>query len=75
MNRLKERDRIDPLQGGLLNLMERIVGGKLFHCRYCRVQFYDRRLLASEVAVAGAPEAPAASSQVTTPPDTANSDK
>jgi hypothetical protein len=23
-------------------------GGSLFHCRYCRIQFYDRRARAAE---------------------------
>jgi hypothetical protein len=45
---LKERDRIDPMNSGLLNLLERMTGGKLFHCRFCRVQFYDRRSRASD---------------------------
>ena len=48
--RLKERDRIDPMNTGLLNALERLAGGKLYHCRYCRIQFWDRRRLASEVA-------------------------
>jgi len=48
--RLKERDRIDRVHGGLLNLVERIAGGgKLHHCRWCRMQFYDRRKLATEL--------------------------
>jgi hypothetical protein len=47
--KLKEPDRIDPPYGGFLNLLERLASGaKLFHCRYCRVQFYDRRPLATE---------------------------
>jgi len=48
VTRLKSRDRIDPPHTGFLNFLERLVGGKLYHCRYCRVQFYDRRNLASE---------------------------
>jgi DNA-directed RNA polymerase subunit RPC12/RpoP len=48
--RLKEPDHIDPMHKGLLNTLERIAGGKLYHCRYCRIQFWDRRRLASEVA-------------------------
>jgi len=48
--RLKEPDHIDPMYTGLLNLLERMAGGKLYHCRYCRIQFWDRRRLASEVA-------------------------
>ena len=48
LSRLKERDRIDRMHGGILNLFERLSGGKLVHCRICRLQFYDRRILASE---------------------------
>jgi DNA-directed RNA polymerase subunit RPC12/RpoP len=48
--RLKERDRIDPMCGGLLNQIERLSHGKLHHCRYCRIQFWDRRPLATQVA-------------------------
>jgi predicted SprT family Zn-dependent metalloprotease len=46
--RLKKRDGIDPMHGGFLHLLERMAGGHLYHCRYCRVQFYDRRRLAPE---------------------------
>ena len=47
--RLKERDRIDRFYTGFLNSMKRLAGGsKLFHCRWCRIQFFDRRKLASE---------------------------
>jgi DNA-directed RNA polymerase subunit RPC12/RpoP len=48
--RIKEPDRIDRMHTGLLNLLERIAGGRLYHCRYCRIQFWDRRRLAAEVA-------------------------
>jgi DNA-directed RNA polymerase subunit RPC12/RpoP len=47
--KLKEPDHIDPMHSGLLNMLERWVGGRLFHCRYCRIQFWDRRRLRSEV--------------------------
>jgi DNA-directed RNA polymerase subunit RPC12/RpoP len=78
--KLKERDKIDPINRGFFNWIEWLVGGKIHHCRYCRIQFYDRRPLASELASEAAvkaesqpkPECPAAP-QVTTPPDTANS--
>jgi len=43
ITKLKERDKIDKMETGFLNLVERWAGGKLFHCRFCRVQFYDRR--------------------------------
>ncbi len=47
--KLKEPDKIDPLHGGLLDLLERLAGaGKLFHCCYCRIQFHDRRRLATD---------------------------
>ena len=48
---LKKRDRIDPMDPGLLSLWQRLViGGNLFHCNLCRIQFYDRRPLAPEQA-------------------------
>ena len=50
MVRLKQRDKIDRMQGGFLNLLERVAGkGRLFHCRWCRLQFFDRRPLAANV--------------------------
>jgi len=71
VSRLKAPDRIDRFHGGFLNLMERIASrGKLFHCRWCRLQFYDRRPLLTELprtgqqpmepAVTSEPEQPAA---------------
>jgi DNA-directed RNA polymerase subunit RPC12/RpoP len=48
LSRLKERDRIDRMQRGFFNLVKRLAGGRLVHCRICRLQFYDRRVLASE---------------------------
>jgi DNA-directed RNA polymerase subunit RPC12/RpoP len=47
--RLKGRDRIDPMFHGPFNLMERLAGGRLYHCCFCRIQFYDRRRLSQEV--------------------------
>jgi DNA-directed RNA polymerase subunit RPC12/RpoP len=55
--KLKVPDKIDPMQGGLMNLLERLAGGTLYHCCYCRVQFFDRRPLdpnASRVATRSA---------------------
>jgi hypothetical protein len=43
ISKLKERDKIDKMETGFLNLYERWMGGKLYHCRFCRIQFYDRR--------------------------------
>jgi hypothetical protein len=47
ITKLRDRDQIDPMMGGLLNIVERMAGGKIYHCCYCRVQFYDRRKMAS----------------------------
>ena len=47
LTKLKVPDRIDPKHTGFLNFMERLMDGKLYHCRYCRLQFYDRRGAAS----------------------------
>jgi len=56
--RLKARDPIDSLHGGFLNLAERLLGGnRLYHCRWCRMQFYDRRKPAGEVPSSKPPEA------------------
>ena len=56
--RLKERDHIDRLHGGFLNLLERLVGGnRLYHCRWCRAQFYDHRKTAVELPTWHLPEA------------------
>jgi hypothetical protein len=46
--KLKKRDQIDPMHSGFLHLIERLFGGRLYHCRYCRLQFFDRRELAPE---------------------------
>jgi len=46
--RLKAPDRIDPMFTGLFNLLEKLSGGRLHHCRFCRIQFYDRRKLAAD---------------------------
>ena len=45
ISRLKEPDTIDPMKTGLLNLAEHLAGGGIFHCRFCRLQFYDIRPL------------------------------
>ena len=53
--KLKEPDKIDRRHGGFLNLLERLAGGgRLFHCRYCRIQFYDRRSTATEPDISAA---------------------
>jgi hypothetical protein len=36
------------MNGGFLNLLERMSGGVIYHCKFCRLQFYDRRKSAAE---------------------------
>jgi len=40
---------------GPLNTFERLSGGKLHHCCFCRIQFYDRRKLAPRTNVQAHP--------------------
>ena len=40
---LKKPDRVDRMQRGVLNTLHRLGGGKLYHCWFCRIQFYDVR--------------------------------
>ena len=43
LTRLATRDKIDPMQKGFVNFALKLVGSELYHCRYCRLQFYDTR--------------------------------
>jgi hypothetical protein len=64
--RLKERDRIDRFHTGFLHWLKRLAAGsRLFHCRWCRIQFYDSRKLASELSA----PAPKGNRPEITPPD------
>jgi hypothetical protein len=49
VSRLKGPDTIESFHTGFLNLAERLVGGGLFHCKFCRLQFYDRRRTGIEI--------------------------
>jgi len=47
----RDRDRIDPMHYGVLTAVEWLLSlGKLYHCRFCRIQFYDRRELSPHSA-------------------------
>ena len=48
---LRELDTIDPMNKGLFNWLEKLAGGRLFHCKFCRLQFYDRRQTPKELAL------------------------
>jgi hypothetical protein len=50
ISKLKSPDTIDSFQTGFLNAMERMAGGGIYHCKFCRLQFYDRRKSAAERA-------------------------
>jgi hypothetical protein len=43
LTRLATRDRIDKMLKGPINFAQFLWGADLYHCRYCRVQFYDVR--------------------------------
>jgi hypothetical protein len=43
LTRLASRDRIDPMYKNLFATAQRLFGAGLYHCRYCRLQFYDMR--------------------------------
>jgi len=47
VTKLKVPDKIDPKHGGFLNFLEHLANGKLYHCCFCRIQFYDRRRMMS----------------------------
>jgi hypothetical protein len=70
--KLKAPDKIDRMHFSFLNLLERMAGGRLFHCRYCRRQFYDRRRSAAESALPVTP--PVEGPTVAAPHSTARSD-
>jgi hypothetical protein len=69
----------DPMNTGMLNLVERICGGNLYHCFICRIQFYDRRPLGQGLNRPGISRPSALpvnrrSVPLTIQPDTARSD-
>src|SRR5690349_9574625 len=71
VTRLKGLDRIDKMVPGLWNKYEQWRGGSLYHCCFCRVQFYDRRKMAPRVNLQPIVEG----GQITSSPDTASSDE
>ena len=65
---------------GILNRVEKMMGGVLHHCCFCRIQFFDRRKMAPRTFLDSVPEPArddAAEPEVippTEPQDTASSD-
>jgi hypothetical protein len=43
LTRLATRDHIDGMYRSFLSFAQGIFGAGLYHCRYCRIQFYDMR--------------------------------
>jgi DNA-directed RNA polymerase subunit RPC12/RpoP len=43
LTRLASRDPIDGMRKGVFSFVQRLLGAGLYHCRYCRLQFYDLR--------------------------------
>ncbi len=71
LTHLSTRDKIDKMLKGPINYLQFLWGADLYHCRYCRVQFYDvRKPVAPDTkdkpaAAASAPaEAPAVAAGV-----------
>ena len=54
----KSPEEIDKMAAGPLNILERLAGGSLYHCCFCRIQFYDRRKMAPRVNVQPVPGEP-----------------
>ena len=50
LSRLVTRDRIDPMYKSFFSFAQGVFGATLFHCRYCRLQFYDMRATLSPEA-------------------------
>jgi hypothetical protein len=82
VTKLRAPDKIDPMVTGLLNRVEKMAGGSLHHCCFCRLQFYDRRKLAPRTTLEpiqpqGTPAEPATATAADTmePLDRASSDE
>jgi len=43
LRRRHERDRIDPILRNPFRLLQMLLGGNLYHCQSCRLQFHDLR--------------------------------
>jgi ribosomal protein L40E len=36
-------DKIDPVIKSMSSMLQSVLGGRLYHCNFCRIQFYDLR--------------------------------
>ena len=55
LSRLGERDRIDRMHRTLFQFVRFPFGARLYHCRICRVQFYDRRTCRNDAPLPAGP--------------------
>ena len=46
----KKPDRVDSMLHSPLRFLHWLMGGQLYHCVFCRLQFYDRRPLRPRVS-------------------------
>lgn len=49
LDKRKTIDKIDKLSKAPMSLLQAALGGSLYHCVFCRVQFYDVRSRAPKV--------------------------
>jgi DNA-directed RNA polymerase subunit RPC12/RpoP len=79
VTKLRGVDKIDKMASGPLNRLEKLMGGNLYHCVFCRLQFYDRRKAAPRtflepipptVEAQAVPAPPAQAALPITPPET-----
>ncbi len=40
---LARRDKVDRMNRSPFRLLQHLLGARLYHCRHCRLQFYDLR--------------------------------
>jgi len=40
---MSKADKIDPVIKSFSSVVQGLLGGRLYHCNYCRIQFYDLR--------------------------------
>jgi DNA-directed RNA polymerase subunit RPC12/RpoP len=64
VTRLAARDRIDPMYRNPLSRAQGYFGAALYHCKFCRIQFYDMREPAAREGTGG----PAASANTSAKP-------
>jgi hypothetical protein len=77
LKKLRDFDPIDPMATGILNFLERLAGGEVYHCCFCRIQFYDRRSLLTRIGQEDQEESEETvapeDERIMTPPDKASS--